>query len=282
MLKNKIDFAVVFTVKNANPNGDPLVEGRPRQTINGLGEVTDVCLKRKIRNRLDDFNEEIFIKQLDRISTTFTSLKDILMAEKDLYELFKKKEQDEFLSKASKKWLDVRMFGQVFAFKGEKQAMNCKGAVSIQSAYSLHDIMIEDKQIAKNINSIQGAHATSKASDTMGWYYSIPFGVYVFYGSISPMIANKNGFSEKDLNLLKEALISLFENDASVSRPAGSMEVKNVYWWTHNKKHGNASSAKVHQSLQISCTSDFPVSYNDYSFSVKDLPGITCEILEGF
>lgn len=282
MLKNKIDFAVVFTVNNANPNGDPLVEGRPRQTINGLGEVTSVCIKRKIRNRFHDFDENIFVKQLDRIDSSVTSLKEILTAETDLYELYKNKEQDKFLEEASKRWLDVRTFGQVFAFKGEKQSMNCKGAVSIQNAYSVNEIMIEDKQIAKNINSVKAATANSKTSDTMGWYYSVPFGLYVVYGSVSPLIANKNGFSEDDVELLKDALCSLFENDASVSRPSGSMEVKNVYWWEHSKKHGNASSAKVHQLLKINPLVDFPTKYEDYEFILDEKEGITCEVLEGF
>ena len=279
---NKVDFAVVFTVKNANPNGDPLVEGRPRQTMTGLGEVTDVCLKRKIRNRFDDFEESIFVKQLDRIEGPANSLKDILKQEEEIYSLFKNKEQTAFLEKACQKWLDVRTFGQVFAFKGEKQAMNCKGVVSIQSAYSLDEIIIEDKQIAKNINSIAGKHENSKVSDTMGWYYSVPFGVYVFYGSVSPLNAAKNNYTPEDLEHLKEALVSLFENDASVSRPAGSMEVKNVYWWEHSKKNGNASSAKVHQSLIIDKKTDFPTSYEDYTFEVKEMNGIHCEILEGF
>lgn len=113
--KNKIDFAVIVSVKNANPNGDPLNGNRPRENYEGFGEISDVCIKRKIRNRLQDMGQEIFVQSDDRRTDGFRSLKD----RADGYEELKKssKDKEKYAQIACEKWIDVRSFGQVFAFK---------------------------------------------------------------------------------------------------------------------------------------------------------------------
>lgn len=115
----------------------------------------------------------------------------------------------------------------------------------------------------------------------MGMKHRVEFGVYVIYGSINIQLASKTGFSEEDSELIKNALITLFENDCSSARPDGSMEVYKLYWWKHNSENGQYSSAKVHRSLQINSIVEEPKSINDYKISIKELNGLTPEIYDG-
>lgn len=115
-LENKIDFALVFTVKNANPNGDPLNENIPRTTLEGYGEVSDVCLKRKIRNRLLENGEEIFVQSDDYRKDEYPSLQKRFDGELKKLKIDMKEEKD-IRDAVNEKWIDVRSFGQVFAFK---------------------------------------------------------------------------------------------------------------------------------------------------------------------
>lgn len=133
-------------------------------------------------------------------------------------------------------------------------------------------------QITKSVNSVPGP---KKGSDTMGMKHRVDFGLYVFYGSINCQLAEKTGFSSDDAVLIREALISLFENDSSSARPDGSMEVFNVYWWKHNCKTGQYSSAKVHKTLHVSpCVSD-PKSVEDYTIVIDNLNDLSPGIFSG-
>ncbi len=120
-----------------------------------------------------------------------------------------------------------------------------------------------------------------KSSDTMGMKHRVEFGVYVIFGSINTQLATKTGFSEEDSEIIKKALITLFENDCSSARPDGSMEVCKVYWWKHNAQMGQYSSAKVHRSLQVVPIVDIPKGINDYNISNETLEGLTPEIYDG-
>src|SRR5690625_4009047 len=119
ILENKIDFAVVLSVEKANPNGDPLNGNRPRQNYNGHGEISDVAIKRKIRNRLLDMGEKIFVQSNDKKVDNFTSLRERAEANETLAKIMKDKNRssEEFATVACEEWIDVRSFGQVFAFK---------------------------------------------------------------------------------------------------------------------------------------------------------------------
>lgn len=283
-LANKIDFAVVLSVEKANPNGDPLNGNRPRQNYDGYGEISDVAIKRKIRNRFIDMDENVFVQSDEKKTDEFNSLRERAESVEELKAIMadKKRGKDEFALVACEEWIDVRSFGQVFAFKakgkGQGVSVGIRGPVSIHTATSLEPIDISSMQITKSVNNEPDE---KKGSDTMGMKHRVDFGVYVFYGSINTQLAEKTNFTMEDAEKIKEALISLFENDASTARPEGSMEVHKVFWWEHNSKLGQYSSAKVHRSLNIEKTIEEPKSFEDYSFEVEQLDGLKVEVYDG-
>lgn len=170
-LQNKIDFVALISVNMANANGDPLNGNRPRTDYNNYGEISDVCIKRKIRNRMQDQGYPIFVQS-------------------DLYLL--------------------------------------KGSINVQ-------------------------------------------------------LAEKTGFTEEDAQVVKECLRTLFVNDASAARPDGSMEVVKLFWWQHNCKDGQYSSAKVHRSVKVTLkdSDQIPSSVDDYAITVEALPGLEPEVIDG-
>lgn len=279
ILKNKIDFEVIVAVDHANPNGDPLNGNRPRTTYAGNGEISDVCIKRKIRNRLQDMGENIFVQSNDRCDDGYDSLKKRATSVISDY-----KSSDEFAEKACQQWIDVRSFGQVFAFKGKEKgegvSVGVRGPVSIHQALSVNPIDINSMQITK---SVSGESGDKKGTDTMGTKHMVEYGVYVIKGSINVQMAEKTGFTEEDAEKIKESLRTLFINDASAARPDGSMEVVKVYWWKHNNKIGQYSTAKVHRSLSV-CLREgvvYPQSIDDYQIELHELEGLTPEIIDG-
>lgn len=277
-LENKIDFAVVFSVKHANPNGDPLNGNRPRTNYDSMGEVSDVCIKRKIRNRLMEAGHSIFVQSDDNKLDDYPSLR--ARAEGAL-----KKEQWKdakiFYEAVCKKWLDVRAFGQVFAYgsekKGEGVSVGIRGPVSIHPAFSVAPVSdrISSIQITKSVSG--EGDGSKKASDTMGMKHRVDHGVYVTYGAINPQLASKTWFADEDATAIKNALEHLFDNDVSSARPEGSMEVVAVFWWQHNVKHGQYSSAVVHRSLSVEPKKEVtdPKKIEDYSIKLKSLSGLT-------
>lgn len=251
--KYKYDFAVILSVKNANPNGDPLNGNRPRTNYDDIGEISDVCLKRKIRNRLMTMvpKENILVQSNDNANDEHQSIKARIDASKD----FDLKDPKKFKKQACEKWFDVRAFGQIFPFKGTKSgegvSIPVRGPVTIHSAYSLEPVSISSIQITKSTN-LEDTKAGKKGSDTMGMKHRVDFGIYTFFGSINSQLASDQtgtGFSDDDAQKLKMALCSMFENDASSARPDGSMEILKVIWWNHSCPSGDISSAKVHGSL---------------------------------
>ena len=281
ILQNKIDFALVIAVNHANPNGDPLNGNRPRETYEGYGEISDVCLKRKIRNRMMDLGASVFVQSDDRCNDGFRSLKDRADACQELADAQKKKDREAYAKAAGEKWLDVRSLGQVFAFKDGKDGVSVgvRGPVSIHPAFSIEPVNIESLQITKSVNSVT---TDKKSSDTMGTKHRVDFAIYTTFGSINCQLAEKTGFTMEDANLLKEALRTLFENDASSARPEGSMEVLRLYWWKHNCKSGQYSSAKVHRLLHVKAKNELPKNIQDYEISCDKLPGLLVEVYDEF
>lgn len=287
-LTNKIDFAVVFTVNKANPNGDPLNGNRPRQDFFGHGEISDVAIKRKIRNRLQDEGESILVQSDERRTDEYRSIKDRAESVPELKKLLTKAKAtgaDEQTAEmlACENWYDVRAFGQVFAFKGTKLSIGIRGPVSIHTATSVEPVDVTSMQITKSVNSVTNdKNPNEKTSDTMGMKHRVDFGVYVLYGSINPQLAERTGFTEEDAEKLKEALRTLFANDTSSARPDGSMEVNNVFWWEHNSKLGQYSSAAVHRTVKVEKTNDtLPPSIENYTITVKPLEGLDVEQYAG-
>lgn len=280
-LDNKIDFTVILSVSKANPNGDPLNGNRPRQNYDGYGEISDVAIKRKIRNRLQDMGESIFVQSNDRRVDEYDSLRARAEGNEDLKKMMKGKGMGElFAQEACATWIDVRSFGQVFAFKGDKSGVSIgvRGPVSIHTATSVSPIDVTSMQITKSVNSESGK---DRGSDTMGMKHRVDHGVYVLNGSINTQLAEKTNFTKEDAEKLKEALVTLFENDASSARPEGSMEVHKVYWWEHNSKLGQYSSAKVHRAVSVKPKTDEPKDFSDYEIEVTSLDGLEPEVLDG-
>ncbi|GLR28494.1 CRISPR-associated protein Csd2 [Psychrobacter pacificensis] len=290
-LNHKIDFAIIIEVNNANPNGDPLNGNRPRTDFAGNGEITDVCLKRKIRDRLQEAGETIFVQSDEKKTDGMTSLKNRAYDEdvglgKNAFEANKKEnieaKRDETAQKACEKWFDVRAFGQVFAFKADNKnadgvSIPIRGPVSIQSAFSLQPVDITSTQITKSVSG--EGDGTKKGSDTMGMKHRVDKGIYVTYGAITPQLAERTGFSDADADKIKEILPKLFEGDASSARPEGSMQVKKVIWWEHSSKSGQHSSAKVHRSLKELL--DDNGAFDEDALK-SALTGLEPNIIEGF
>lgn len=286
MLSKKVDFIVYFTVENANPNGDPLSGNMPRQDNELKGIVSDVCIKRKIRNRMQDMGHNIFVQADERMKDGFKSL------EARFESRFAKTDDDDSVYGAMcSEYLDVRSFGQVITF--QNRSIGIRGAVSITMAKSINPVNISSMQITRSTDGMKAAAGKQRSSDTMGMKHYVDFGLYRFSGSINPFFAEKTGFSKEDAGILKEALQSLFVNDASSARPDGSMEVLRIYWIEHPGKLGVMSSARLRSlfSVRLKDKNSSGGSLEDYEFAVltedaKEIQkiknaGASMEILEG-
>lgn len=281
MLERKIDFMVTIEVKEANPNGDPLSGNMPRLDANGHGLISDVAIKRKVRNRLQDMGHPIFVQAKDRIEDEFTSL------EKRFSQHFTTKTPDKEIEDSSNQmWLDVRSFGQVFTYL--KKSIGVRGPVSFNMAKSLDPVVISNLQITRSTNGMEAKNESGRSSDTMGMKYFVDYGVYILKGSINAYFAEKTGFSQEDAEVIKEALVSLFENDASSARPEGSMRVREVFWFEHSTKLGNVSSARVFDLLTYDKDSLDKASYEDYQIGLNQEllatyqeKGLKVTVLEG-
>jgi CRISPR-associated protein Csd2 len=282
MLTHKIDFAVILSVTNANPNGDPLNGNRPRTTYDGRGEISDVCLKRKIRNRLLDAGEAILVQSDDYRNDEYRNIKqrcESVYKIKDEIAKGKKANAEVVAQEACSIWYDVRAFGMVLALKDKAKgkerdnensngvSVPVRGPVSIQSAFSVELVDVTSLQITKSVNL---SDEDKMGSDRMGMKHRIDKGVYVTFGSINKQLAEKTGFSDNDALKLKQVLTNLFENDESSARPAGSMEVMSVVWWTHDEKI--LPSAVVHRSLHVN---------KDGSYELDTLDGVIAEVING-
>lgn len=238
-------------------------------------------MKRKIRDRLQDAGEEIFVQSDDNKKDGYSSLRERADACLPSGGMTQKT-----LETACKKWFDVRAFGQLFAFKGGKKtkiaggeepgdskgvSIGIRGPVSIHPAFSVETVSVTSTQITKSVNS--EGDGSKRGSDTMGMKHRVDSAVYAFYGSMNPQLADKTGFSDADAEAVKSVLPKLFENDSSSSRPDGSMEVLKVFWWMHNCPAGQYSSAKVHRSLTVN---------PDGSVKLEKLAGLAPEIIDGF
>lgn len=277
-LMNKIDFVALVTVQMANANGDPLNGNRPRTDYNGFGEISDVCIKRKIRNRMQDMGEKIFVQSDDRVDDGIKSLSERASAT-----MGKVKDREEYARKACETWMDVRAFGQVFAFKKDESkglSVGVRGPVSIHQAVSVSPIELHTMKITKSVSNEKGE---TRGPDTMGDKHMVRFGLYKIKGAVNVQLAEKTGFSQEDAQMLKECIRTLFENDASAARPEGSMEVVRLYWWQHNSKSGQYSTAQVHRSVNVALKAgvDVPISFDDYDVTLTELPGLVPEVLHG-
>ncbi|MFA6948588.1 MAG: type I-C CRISPR-associated protein Cas7/Csd2 [Eubacteriales bacterium] len=290
-LTGKVDFMALMTVTDANINGDPINGNRPREDYDGYGIVSDGALKRKLRNRIADLGGKLFVQSEDRADDGMHSLKERASnceALKNAVDAKKKIVKSKYIDAACNEWYDVRAFGQVFPFAGSDSKKNAKpaadadeteekseavsigirGPVTIHQAKSVSPIITYEMKITKSVNTEDAGG--KKSSDTMGSKYFVTFGTYVIKGSISCQLAKKTGFSDDDAKLFKEALCTLFENDASAARPDGSCEIRKVIWWQHDAEYPSENSAKIHRSLHVALRDgvDTPHCYEDYTVTL--------------
>ena len=287
-IKNRYDFVVLFDVENGNPNGDPDAGNMPRiDPETGYGLVTDVCLKRKIRNYVEtvkenDDNYRIYIKDSVPLNRSDAEAIKALGISEDL-KAAKKSDPDidrKLRDYMCEHYYDIRTFGAVMT-TFVKGALNCgqvRGPVQLSFARSVDTIVPQEVTITRVAITTE-ADAEKKGTE-MGRKYIVPYALYRAEGYVSANLARKTtGFSEEDLQLLWDAILNMFENDHSAAR--GKMAVRELIVFKHATELGNAPSYKLFDAVTIQRNDpDTPArSYRDYTVTVADtLPeGVTCE-----
>lgn len=283
-LKNKIDFVYVFDVQDGNPNGDPDAGNLPRiDAETGEGLVTDVCIKRKVRNyvqvakRTEEGQEEgydIFIKEKAVLNDEIDKAHDDseVKAAKDKTAVARK-----FMCK---NYYDIRTFGAVMSTG--KNAGQVRGPIQITFARSADPIATAEHSITRvAVATPKEAENQKGENHTMGRKATIPYGLYVCHGFISANLAKQTGFSEDDLNLFFEALKNMFDIDRSAAR--GLMSAQKLIVFRHDSELGNAPANKLFDLVHIEKTTDAaPRSFKDYKVTIdkEHVPaGVTVEEL---
>ena len=282
-LENRYDFVLLFDVKDGNPNGDPDAGNLPRvDTETGCGLVTDVSIKRKIRNFVGLVHEEqppfeIYIKEKAVLNLQHERAYIGVGAEEELKSDKKRKGKAETVEKARqwmcKNFFDVRTFGAVMS-----TAVNCgqvRGPVQLTFARSVDPIVVSEHSITRMAVATE-AEAEKQDGDnrTMGRKHTVPYGLYVAHGFISAHLANQTGFSETDLELLWQSLTNMFEHDRSAAR--GEMATRGLYVFKHDSKLGNAPAHslfdRINPKLKEGVT--VPRAFSDYQINLDetDLP----------
>ena len=290
-IKNRYEFAIIFDVENGNPNGDPDAGNMPRvDPETGYGIVTDVCLKRKIRNYVETVKEdepgyEIYIKS--GVPLNRSDERAFIAAETTVEEVKKSKSANPEIEKElrnfmCKNFFDIRTFGAVMT-TFVKAKLNCgqvRGPVQLGFARSVDPVLPQEITITRC--AITTAADAEKNTNTMGNKFIVPYGLYVAEGYISANLARKvTGFSEDDLELLWDAILNMFEHDHSAAR--GKMAVRKLIIFKHDSELGNAPAYKLFETIKINRNDGVKIArnFNDYTVSVDEnsLPnGVTCTI----
>lgn len=268
-LDNKYDFIMYITVKDANPNGDPLNRNRPRVDFDGFGEITDICLKRKLRNRMMDLDERVFVQSNER---KIDDCKNLQERFERVPSLKNEKNPDNITKIASSIWTDVRSFGQVFSFSKNGISVGIRGPVSIHTGISEEIVKIapmDIKRVPKEI--LNNKSNVKKTSNLIKNISVVEFGTYKIVGSINPQLSEITGFNEKDVEMLKNLLLTIFRNDSSLSRPEGSMEVSKLYWFKHKSKIGDYPASKLHNCIRLEIQDPEKKDFSRYKI-VENIP----------
>lgn len=268
-LDNKYDFIMYITVKDANPNGDPLNRNRPRVDFDGFGEITDICLKRKLRNRMMDLDERVFVQSNER---KIDDCKNLQERFERVPSLKNEKNPDNITKIASSIWTDVRSFGQVFSFSKNGISVGIRGPVSIHTGISEEIVKISPmdiKRVPKEI--LNNKSNIKKTSNLIKNISVVEFGTYKIVGSINPQLSEITGFNEKDVEMLKNLLLTIFRNDSSLSRPEGSMEVSKLYWFKHKSKIGDYPASKLHNCIRLEIQDPEKKDFSRYKI-VENIP----------
>lgn len=287
-IKNRYEFVILFDVENGNPNGDPDSGNMPRvDPETGCGLVTDVCLKRKIRNYVETVREDakgyrIYIKEQVPLNRSDAEALAYLGVNKDLKAA---KKDDPALDGKIRDFMcqnffDIRTFGAVMTtfVKGTLNCGQVRGPVQLGFARSIDPILPQEVTITR-VSITTEADAEKKGTE-MGRKYIVPYGLYRAEGYISANLARKvTGFSEEDLDLLWEAILNMFENDRSAAR--GKMAVRELIVFKHASELGNAPAYKLFDAVHVERAANVttPRKYSDYVVTIDEtLPdGVTCQ-----
>ncbi len=284
---NKIDFVLIYDALAANPNGDPDAGNMPRVDVeSGHGLVTDVCLKRKIRNFVQLTRDgqpgcDIYVRE-----------KAILNNQNErAYQGIKKeaKNADQAVKDEARAWMcqnffDIRAFGAVMTTD-----VNCgqvRGPVQLSFSRSVDPVFSAEYAVTRcAVPTVKEAENQKGDNRTMGRKYTIPYAVYTTRGCVNPFLAAQTGFNEGDWELLKESLVHLFDFDASAARPAGSMAVRKLIVFKHDSQLGNAPAHKLYDAVKIVRKEgiDAPRSIEDYDIIIDKaaIPaGVTVEEID--
>lgn len=284
-LSNRYDFVLLFEVKDGNPNGDPDAGNLPRlDAETGHGLVTDVSLKRKVRNfvglvKSENPPYEIYVKEKAILNKTHERAYEGI-GKGDLLKSDDRKRKGGDAVGEARDWMcrnffDVRTFGAVMS-----TGVNCgqvRGPVQLTFARSVDPVIAQEHSITRMAVATE-AEAEKQDGDnrTMGRKHTVPYGLYVAHGFVSSFLAKQTGFSEDDLELLWQALTQMFEHDRSAAR--GEMATRGLYVFKHDSELGNAPAHALFERIQATRNTEVPRSFKDYDVAVNeaDLPaGVT-------
>ena len=272
VIKNRYEFVVLFDVENGNPNGDPDAGNMPRiDPESGLGLVTDVCLKRKIRNYVETVKEDaegfqIYIKEDVPLNRSDREACRSLGIEET-----EDKKVTEALKNMCGNFYDIRTFGAVMT-TFVKASLNCgqvRGPVQIGFARSVDPVISQEVTITRV--AITTEKDAENKSTEMGRKSIVPYGLYRAEGYVSANLARKvTGFSEEDLELLWEAIINMFENDHSAAR--GKMAVRELIVFKHSKELGDCPAYKLFDAVEVKRNEgvEYPRKYQDYTVEIHE------------
>lgn len=278
-MNNRYDFLYLFDALDANPNGDPDAGNLPRlDAETGQGLVTDVCIKRKIRNFVETtqpekgiYFKELAVHNLQHKEAYKTLLDDGIIEKDSTTAAALKKPKPEIKDKATawmcEKYYDVRAFGAVMSTE-----INCgqvRGATQLSFARSIDPIVSSEHAITRT--SVTNEKDIEKER-TMGRKFTIPYGLYKSAGFVNPFLADKTGFNDEDLELLFSSLENAFQFDQSAARPAGSMNARSLIIFKHPNKLGNAPSHKLLEAVTVQKKEGVvtPRSFADYIVTIPD------------
>lgn len=285
-INNRYEFVVLFDVQNGNPNGDPDANNAPRTDAEtGLGIVTDVCLKRKVRNYVEIAKEGV--PGFNILIKTDKALNDKFAEAYDKIDAGSIKNEAEKVETAKKyicaNYYDVRTFGAVMS-TGKKSCGTVRGPVQINFARSIDPVYPQELTITRQAitegEKLDKNIASSGTATEMGKKNIVPYGLYRAEGYVSAKLAETTGFSDEDLDLLWEALINMFEHDHSAAR--GKVCVRKLIVFKHDKPLGNAPSVVLFDKVKVEKKQgiEYPRQYADYTVSIDDaMPaGVTLDV----
>lgn len=292
VISNRYDFVLVFDVKDGNPNGDPDAGNLPRiDAETGRGLVTDVCLKRKVRNYVGISKGEtppfeIYVKEKAVLNKTHERAYVAIGAEDLLKGDDKKRKGGDKVDEA-RQWMcrnfyDVRTFGAVMS-----TGVNCgqvRGPVQLTFGRSVDPIVASEHSITRMaVTTEKEAESQGGDNRTMGRKFTVPYGLYMAHGFVSAHLAEQTGFSDEDMNLLLESLTNMFDHDRSAAR--GEMTTRGLYVFKHDSKLGNAQAHSLFERIKVSRKEEGVArNFDDYAVSVDgdNLPsGVTLQRVVG-